>query len=157
MQTHITNCQNIDYIQSKIGIHTLRCLSVQWTVEKRQIGSGCRLAWQVGRDQGSGSYWGLGIGQREVVILGTNMGRPIQTNGGLSTIGNAQCAVAVLHRAISAGESAWTVGASAGLPRSVPSRPSNGGISPRSRGQTCFRLHYNDHGTGKRCVLYYCE
>jgi len=28
------------------------CLSVQWTVEKRLNGSGCRLARQVGRVQG---------------------------------------------------------------------------------------------------------
>ena len=35
---------------------------------------------------------GLGIGQREAVILLTNMGHPIVTNGGLFTFGNSQCA-----------------------------------------------------------------
>ena len=38
----------------------------------------------------------MGIGQREGVILGANMGRPIVTNGGLFTIGNSHCAAARL-------------------------------------------------------------
>ena len=39
---------------------------------------------------------GLGIGQREGVILEANIGRPIVINGGLFTIGNSRCAAARL-------------------------------------------------------------
>ena len=55
--------------------------TVQCTVEKRQIGSGCRLAPYVRPVQGSGRWWGLGIGQREGVYLGANLGRAIVSNG----------------------------------------------------------------------------
>jgi len=56
-------------------------LSVQCIVEKRLIGSGCRLASYVGRVQSWGRYCGLGIGSRGGVLFGANFGRAIVTNG----------------------------------------------------------------------------
>ena len=50
-------------------------------MEQRRVGSGCRLASQVGRVQGSGRFWGLAIGPREGVLLGANLGRTIVSNG----------------------------------------------------------------------------
>ena len=49
----------------------------------------------VGRT-GRGMRWVVGFGDPSVgrVISGANMGHPIETNEGLSTIGNSHCAAA---------------------------------------------------------------
>ena len=62
-----------------VGLYVRR--PVQCIVEKWRIGSGCRLASQVGWLQGWGRYWGLAIGPREGVLLGAHLGRAIVTNG----------------------------------------------------------------------------
>jgi len=49
-------------------------------VEKRLIGSGCRLNGDWGR-QGMGVLDGVEIAQGKREMLGVNLGRPIVTNG----------------------------------------------------------------------------
>jgi len=66
-------------------------MSVQWTVEKRLNGSVWHGRSDGSRDEAGSGVWGLGIGQREVIIWKGNMGCPIVTNGGLFTIVNSHC------------------------------------------------------------------
>jgi len=50
-------------------------------VEKRLIGSGCRLKWRAGSVDGWVYSIGVEIARGEGAISGVNLGRPVVTNG----------------------------------------------------------------------------
>ena len=69
------------------------CVSVQWTLEKLVNRSGCRLGFG-----GTGPWMRqiVGFGDRSTGRgnFGGKYGGPIETSGGLVTIGNSHCAAA---------------------------------------------------------------
>jgi len=79
----IVNANGVELLLSpSVGlcVYLPVCRYRKCSVAKRLIGSGCHLGWWVGRSRDGRIRWVV-ICQRQVDILGVNLGRPIVTNG----------------------------------------------------------------------------